>query len=91
MRENMIEDSHYHNHYKCMHIMNDMTITIHSNHRSNDMRSKDPEFFSRLANLQTPEYLWIGCSDSRVPANQIVSLNPGEVWQYSVIIKLFVV
>ncbi len=40
----------------------------------------DPDFFSRLARQQTPEYLWIGCSDSRVPANQIVGLMPGEMF-----------
>ena len=40
----------------------------------------DPEFFSRLAKQQSPEYLWIGCSDSRVPANQIVDLLPGELF-----------
>jgi carbonic anhydrase len=40
----------------------------------------DPEFFSRLSNQQNPEYLWIGCSDSRVPANQIIGLAPGEVF-----------
>jgi carbonic anhydrase len=40
----------------------------------------DPEFFNRLANQQSPEYLWIGCSDSRVPANQITGLAPGEVF-----------
>lgn len=40
----------------------------------------DPEYFSRLVNQQSPEYLWIGCSDSRVPANQIIGLPPGEVF-----------
>jgi carbonic anhydrase len=40
----------------------------------------DPEFFSRLASQQAPEYLWIGCSDSRVPANEIVDLLPGELF-----------
>ena len=42
--------------------------------------ASDPEYFSRLAHQQAPEYLWIGCSDSRVPANEIIGLPPGEVF-----------
>jgi carbonic anhydrase len=42
--------------------------------------AEDPEYFSRLAHQQSPQYLWIGCSDSRVPANQIIGLAPGEVF-----------
>ena len=47
---------------------------------SERMHSEDPEFFTRLVNQQSPEYLWIGCSDSRVPANQVIGLAPGEVF-----------
>ncbi len=42
--------------------------------------AEDPGFFDKLSHLQNPEYLWIGCSDSRVPANQITGLSPGEVF-----------
>jgi carbonic anhydrase len=41
---------------------------------------REPDFFARLASQQAPQYLWIGCSDSRVPANQIVGLMPGEMF-----------
>lgn len=44
------------------------------------MSGRDPEFFARLAQQQSPKYLWIGCSDSRVPANEIVDLLPGEIF-----------
>ncbi|MBN8442126.1 MAG: carbonate dehydratase [Thauera sp.] len=47
---------------------------------SERMHSEDPDYFSRLVQQQSPEYLWIGCSDSRVPANQIIGLAPGEVF-----------
>lgn len=47
---------------------------------ADSVKEKDPQFFERLSKQQAPEYLWIGCSDSRVPANQIVDLPPGEVF-----------
>ena len=45
-----------------------------------DLRRRDPDYFHRLADQQAPKYLWIGCSDSRVPANEIIGLLPGEVF-----------
>ncbi len=47
---------------------------------SERIRRQNPEFFRKLAQQQSPEYLWIGCSDSRVPANEIIDLLPGEVF-----------
>lgn len=44
------------------------------------IKRRDPEFFPKLSRQQNPEYLWIGCSDSRVPANEIIGLLPGEVF-----------
>ena len=45
-----------------------------------EIKKEDPDFFTQLSQGQEPEYLWIGCSDSRVPANQIVNLSPGDMF-----------
>jgi carbonic anhydrase len=47
---------------------------------ANEMRARDPSFFAHLAAQHAPEFLWIGCSDARVPANEIVGLEPGELF-----------
>jgi len=57
---------------------------------SQRLREQDPEFFLKLSRQQAPQYLWIGCSDSRVPANQIVGLLPGELFVHRNVANLVV-
>ena len=52
--------------------------------------AEDPEYFRMLSQQQSPEYLWIGCSDSRVPANEIVDLHPGELFVHRNVANLVV-
>ncbi|KDD76681.1 hypothetical protein H632_c140p2 [Helicosporidium sp. ATCC 50920] len=56
------------------------TILEHNKRWSEEKKDSDPSFFYKLSNIQAPEWLWIGCSDSRVPANQLMGLGPGEVF-----------
>ncbi len=61
--------------------MNKLDALFASNREwAHSVKTSDPLFFEKLAAQQNPEYLWIGCSDSRVPANQIVGLMPGEIF-----------
>lgn len=55
-----------------------------------EIKSHDPEYFERLSHLQTPEFLWIGCSDSRVPADRITGTQPGEIFVHRNVANLVV-
>ena len=55
-----------------------------------EMLKDDPTYFNKLSQLQTPEFLWIGCSDSRVPANQITGTQPAEIFVHRNIANMVV-
>lgn len=57
---------------------------------SEQIKDKDPDFFRKLAEQQSPEFLWIGCADSRVPANEIMGLLPGEVFVHRNVANLVI-
>jgi carbonic anhydrase len=71
--------------------MTDLDELLANNRDWSARRTREnPQFFSKLARLQAPRYLWVGCSDSRVPANEILGLDPGEVFVHRNIANLVV-
>jgi carbonic anhydrase len=63
-----------------MHMQNTDTLLANNRAWATSIRENDPSFFQKLAHQQTPKYMWIGCSDSRVPATQLVGLLPGDMF-----------
>lgn len=71
--------------------MTDIATLLENNRKwSARQMEAEPEFFDKLSTLQAPKFLWIGCSDSRVPANQILGLKPGEVFVHRNVANLVV-
>lgn len=68
----------------------DETLLEHNKRWAAARVREDPEFFKRLSGLQTPKFLWIGCSDSRVPANEITGTRPGEIFVHRNVANLVV-
>lgn len=69
----------------------ELTNLFDNNRRwANEITQREPDFFTRLAHQQSPEYMWIGCADSRVPANELIGLLPGEVFVHRNVANLIV-
>jgi carbonic anhydrase len=64
-------------------------LLVNNREWASSIRQVDPEYFTRLSAQQNPSYLWIGCSDARIPANQIIGLPPGEVFVHRNIANQF--
>jgi carbonic anhydrase len=74
-----------------MAVMTDLNHLLQSNRRwAKSMQEREPTFFAKLVAQQSPRYLWIGCADSRVPANEIVDLAPGELFVHRNVANLVV-
>ncbi len=71
-------------------VMKELTVLFEQNKRwAEKQKAEDPECFSRTANGQSPKYLWIGCADSRIPAEEILGLRPGELFVHRNVANLF--
>src|SRR5688572_32966903 len=71
--------------------MKDLRKLLENNRAwSQRIKADDPEFFTTLAEQQTPHYLWIGCSDSRVPSTQLIGMHPGELFVHRNVANLVV-
>lgn len=71
--------------------MDELTHIAANNRRwAAAIKAQEPDFFERLSRQQTPDYLWIGCADSRVPANQITGMDPGEIFVHRNVANLVI-